>query len=120
MDEEKHDLASAALDTTSGSNEPAAPPALIPRFRDLARRWKEETVYSSSLTEITQHPVYQQIITLGRDVIPLILDELRREPDYWFAALKALTGADPVAPADRGKVRRMADAWIDWAKANGF
>ena len=44
----------------------------------------------------------------------------RREPDHWFWGLKAITGEDPVALADRGKVGRMAQAWLDWAKKRGY
>ena len=38
--------------------------------------------------------------------------ELRREPDHWFWALIAITGEDPVAPKDRGKLQEMTDAWL--------
>ena len=33
---------------------------------------------------------------MGPEVIPLILAELENEPDYWFAALRELTGENPV------------------------
>ena len=47
---------------------------------------------------------------MGEPVVPLILDELRREPDHWFWALEAITEENPVRPEDVGIVRRMADA----------
>src|SRR5438132_862986 len=90
------------------------------RFADLFRMWKEATAYMSSSTDMAMHPAYQQIIGMGREVLPLIFEELRREPDHWFWALKAITGADPVTPDDRGRIRRMAQAWLDWAKRNGY
>ncbi len=34
---------------------------------------------------------YQRIIGIGWPVVPLILDELQREPDQWFWALEAIT-----------------------------
>lgn len=90
------------------------------RFQDLRRQWKEETLFSSSITEIATHPAYQQIIGMGRDALPLIFQELRREPDHWFWALKAITGEDPVPAADRGKLPRMAAAWLTWAGDHGY
>lgn len=45
--------------------------------------------------EMAMHPAYQRIIGLGPEVAPLLLRELERQPDHWFWALKALTGADP-------------------------
>ncbi len=90
------------------------------RFHQLVGEWKEATALTSSGTELVLHPAYQQIIGMGKEVIPLIVAEFRREPDHWFWALKAITGEDPVAESDRGKVARMTDAWLDWAAQGGF
>ena len=58
---------------------------------------------------------------MGRPAVPLILDELRREPGQWFWALEAITDENPVPPDAMGKVREMARAWIEPARgrANG-
>jgi len=93
---------------------------LVRRFRDLVRQWKEATVFTSSGTEIALHPAYQQIIGMGKEAIPLILGELQREPDHWFWALQSITGEDPVPPADRGQLRKMTEAWLRWARTNGY
>ena len=69
---------------------------------------------------LTIHPAYQQIIGMGPAVVPLLLRELEREVDHWFWALKAITGADPVPPASRGKVREMAEAWLRWGREQGL
>jgi hypothetical protein len=69
---------------------------------------------------MAMHPAYQQIIGMGREVVPLILRELEREPDHWFWALKAITGEDPVPEQHRGRVRAMADAWIRWGREHGL
>src|SRR5207253_5291781 len=81
-------------------------------FQQFAAEWRSEVWPLSSVTKIVEHPSYQAIIALGREVVPLILRDLERQPDHWFAALRALTGADPVAPEDRGRIDRMAAAWI--------
>jgi hypothetical protein len=44
------------------------------------------------------------------------LRELKKEPDHWFWALKAITGVDPVEPIQRGRVKEMAGAWLRWGK----
>ena len=97
-----------------------ADPELVRRFRDLVRVWKEAKVFTSSGTDIALQPAYQQIIGMGKDAIPLILDELRREEDHWFWALKAITGEDPVAPGDRGNLPKMTEAWLRWAEAHSY
>jgi len=93
---------------------------LVRRFRDLVREWKEATIFTSSGTDMAMHPAYQQIIGMGMEAIPLILAELQREEDHWFWALKSITGADPVVLADRGNLPKMTDAWLHWARTNGW
>lgn len=90
------------------------------RFRELVRQWKQATLLMSSITDMATHPAYQQMIGMGQTALPLILEELRREPDQWFWALKAITGEDPVPQADRGNLPRMAHAWLAWAKDHGY
>jgi len=90
------------------------------RFQNLAAEWRAATARLSSSSKIAQHPAYQQIIQLGRDAVPMILRELERDPAHWFAALRAITGEDPVSPADRGFVDRMAAAWVRWGKDDGL
>ena len=87
-------------------------------FRKLAQVWKSETVYLSSPTAMTSHWAYQRIMRLGTPVVPLLLQELQREPDFWFTALKTITNTDPVPPEARGRVSEMADAWVRWGQSN--
>ena len=82
--------------------------------------WKAERGPLSSITAMAMHPAYQRIIGLGPAAVPLLLRELEREPDHWFWALKSITGEDPVSPADRGKLRAMTQAWLNWAEGHGY
>jgi hypothetical protein len=90
------------------------------QFYRLATRWKEETMLTSSTTQICMHPLYQRIIGMGSGAIPLILRELESEPANWFWALKAITGKDPVPPEHIGKVEQMAKDWLNWAEEEGY
>ena len=96
----------------------AEPYALEAKFRALALNWKREIRAISSTTEICMHPSYQQIIGMGEDAIPLILSELQDAPNYWFWALKAITGEDPVPDSDRGRITRMQEAWLKWGRSH--
>ena len=106
----------------SGSQTTAAQPAesTEKRFERLAASWRAETSHLSSSTQMAAHPAYQEIIGMGREVVPLLLRELACKPDHWFNALKTITGANPVAPADRGRIDRMAEAWLRWGREQGF
>lgn len=95
-------------------------PSLETRFRTLVKRWKKDTEIYSSIARMIRHPAYQEIIHLGEAVVPLLLVELKREPDFWFAALRKITGVDPVPKASAGKIEEMAKAWIDWGRDKGL
>jgi hypothetical protein len=69
------------------------------------------------LTEIATHPAYQRIIGMGPEALPHIFRRLESGPDHWFWALRAITGVDPVPPEDRGRMVKMREAWLNWAKA---
>ncbi|HET6383406.1 MAG TPA: hypothetical protein VFJ58_08455 [Armatimonadota bacterium] len=82
------------------------------KFERLASEWTRGTSHLPSVTRQAMHPAYQEIIGMGPAALPLILRRLRREPDHWFWALEAITGANPVPSDVAGDVPRMAEAWI--------
>ncbi len=90
------------------------------RFRRLEARWEDETACLSSSTMIVEHPAFQEIIRLGPAVLPLMLRDLEQGPRVWVWAHPAIIGADPVPVEDRGNIQRMRDAWLSWARANGY
>ena len=90
------------------------------RFRRLAAEWKDRSRYLSNTAQMAMLKPYQRIIGMGLPVVPLILEELQQAPDQWFWALEAITEEDPVPPEDAGKVRSMAQAWIEWGKQRGY
>jgi hypothetical protein len=101
---------------------PAAQPSepVEARFRRLAAAWEQATAHFSSMTAARRHPAYQEIIDLGPAVVPFLLRDLQDNQTHWFAALRALTGSNPVPPAASGDVPRMVDAWLEWAKDQGY
>ncbi|MHB1034131.1 MAG: hypothetical protein ACYC35_07080 [Pirellulales bacterium] len=94
--------------------------APLEQFQRLKSVWRHDTAYLSDLTQISSHWAYQQIIAMGWTVVPILLRELDANPDYWFSALRKITGANPVPPESRGRVHEMATAWLEWAQSNGI
>jgi hypothetical protein len=92
----------------------------IEAFRRLSAEWKAQAAYLSSPTAIAALPAYMEIMNMGMAAVPLILDDLRREPDHWFVALKRITGEDPVPDEARGDLDRMAEAWLNWGLTHGI
>jgi len=92
----------------------------VMKFRILVSQWRKERGATSSITKVAMCPSYQQIIAMGERAIPFILRELEsegEEPDLWFWALQVLTENDPVPDEARGNMKKMADAWLDWARS---
>ena len=90
------------------------------KFVRLRDEWKKKRGPDSSPAKLTAHPAYLKIIGLGTRAVPYLLRELQTDPDLWFAALRAITEADPVANEIRGNVGAMATAWLTWAKDHGY
>ena len=88
------------------------------RFQELARKWKEDTWYMSSITDMAEHPAYREIIGMGEPAIPFLLNELQRDLDHWFFALREIAGVNPVPLEDAGYVDKMRDAWLSWGRKN--
>ncbi len=89
-------------------------------FNNLAKKWKRDTMHFSLVQQMVLHPAYQEIIGLGPEVIPLILQELEKESNFWFWALRSLTGEDPVTEDMRGDVMAMREAWLDWGRRSAY
>jgi hypothetical protein len=96
------------------------PESLEERFRRLVAVWQAETGHLSSTEQMAEHPAYQQIIALGPAAVPLLLRQLETEPDHWYMALEAITGADPVGEADCGRLLATARAWLRWGREKGY
>ena len=86
------------------------------RFTKLAGEWREDTAHMSSAISFSQHPAYLRIIGMGPVVLPFILEDLGKTRSHWFIALSLITGENPVRPEDKGKVGRMAEAWLAWGR----
>jgi hypothetical protein len=90
------------------------------RFQRLRDQWKEQSRYLSNSAQMALLRPYQRIIGMGTAAVPLILEELRREPDHWFWALEAITEENPVSPDDAGRVPAMTTAWLRWGTERGL
>lgn len=89
-------------------------------FNSFADKWKRETSHISSTTTLVAHPSYQSIIAMGRGVLPILFRELQQRPDYWFIALREITGENPIKPEDAGNLEKMSESWLNWAKEKGY
>lgn len=91
------------------------------RFAAIARQWRAETGRLSSAMKMSQHPAYQEIISMGWPAVPLILKELQKRPGHWLIALHQITGEQPaMKPGDETYFSKAVEAWIEWGKERGL
>ena len=90
------------------------------QFSDLVASWRAGTAGLSSPRAIAGHPAYQRIIGLGEPVIPLILQDMKENGGWWYPALRALTGENPVPESAKGSLSLNDQAWLQWGLDNGY
>jgi hypothetical protein len=95
-------------------------PTTEQRFQVLLDDWRRDTAFTSSATEICEHPAYRQIVSMGADVIPFLLREVDRGTGHLHDALVLITGADPVSDDDAGNEAAIATAWLAWGRTHGY
>ena len=110
------------MSTLPAKEKPAPEPAesIEEKFRRLAAAWLAGTSFVSSSSDLVAHPAFQEIVGMGPAVLPLLLRELENRTGPWHRALRRITGADPVPPADRGTIDKAAEAWLRWGKEQGY
>lgn len=91
---------------------------LISEFESLKYNWIEDTKISSSLSIIYNHPAYKKIIEMGEEVLPLIFHDLLKNDNFWFKALRDITGVNLTNKENQGKFHILKQDWINWAKNN--
>ena len=86
------------------------------RFLELAERWREETQFYSTSTPLMEHPAYKEILQMGEVAVPWLLREMTRTPSRWPLLLREITGENPAANAEPGKVSQVEAAWLEWGR----
>jgi hypothetical protein len=89
------------------------------KFKELRDQWHNDTNLLSFIK--SDHPAYQGIIKLGMPVVPILLEEMRDDPDWWSVALEVITGENPCKfPEMSGNLAKISKAWVDWGTARGL
>jgi len=112
-------LSASWITTTTNAIDPNVA-TIEENFTELAILWHNETDCLSSPSRITGNDAYLKIISLGRNVIPLILEDLKERGGNWYKALRILSGDDPVPAEARGDIVRMKELWLYWGRERGY
>ncbi len=93
-------------------------------IQTLVARWRNDSKFVSSMSELTSHPAHFAIVYLGRiqplTVVPILLREASEHGDWWFDALRLITGENPVSVDDSGNWDAILQAWIEYLQQQGY
>ncbi len=89
-------------------------------FQAIVSEWTLGIGPTSSSMEMVAHPAFRRLIARGKEAIPFLLREVKREPSLLVLALHEITGENPVPRESRGKIKEMAKAWVAWGAKNGL
>lgn len=86
------------------------------KFKRLRDLWVKETMHLSSMYAGTKHSAYKEIVSMGEEVLPLIIREMKhKKTGFWFYAICAITRAVPEIPKyARGKMGLVNLLYIAW------
>ncbi len=87
-------------------------------FEEYRKKLKEQTRFSSSLSDRFENLHYQKIIALGKEVVPVLIHELETRPDHWFYALFCITHENPISDEHAGDLLAMTADWLEWWNRN--
>jgi predicted RNA methylase len=90
-------------------------------FARLARRCRREAGVLSNPEQIAAYPAYQQIVRMGKPAVPYIVRAMQREDgDFWFAAMRAITGEEPQDFRTADNVNTAVEMWASLAQERGW
>jgi len=91
-------------------------------FQALVKEWNEWgrlTAHCSAPVE-RGSPAWPKTIAMGMSAVPLILEELKKEPRWWMLqVLGEITGENPCPRKHAGRYSQLIEDWLRWGKERG-
>jgi hypothetical protein len=87
-------------------------------FSNIYQKYREETINRNSLVEYDNF-YYKAIIDLGWEVVPIIIDRLRKEHSCMFVALSTITHIHLINTTWKWNIKECCQKWIEWWDKDG-
>lgn len=81
------------------------------KFDALVKNWKQNSMFQSSISKIIEDENFQEIISMGERAIPLIIDEVERNPSLLVWALNIIQDKT-VESRQRLTVTQACQKWV--------
>lgn len=81
------------------------------KFSALVDLWEQNTAFESSISNIIENDNFKKIVELKNKAIPLIIDEIDREPSILVWALNIITGKS-MSSNGRETIEEVCKKWV--------
>ena len=90
------------------------------KFELIACTLEFELAPISSVHAMEEHWAYEELVSMGWPVVPLLIDMIVESPSvYWLTALYRITGHNPIEKGNEGVIYEMARNWLTWWHTKG-
>lgn len=90
-------------------------------FITLTKKWRQDTCFLSSSTQIMKHPAVQELVAAGDATVPWIIEQYREDISLsWSDLLHQITGVLPFGRKDQGYTKKIQQAWMGWWEKNAW
>jgi hypothetical protein len=90
------------------------------KFDRLDAAWVNEVGHYSSSAVLRNHWAYREMVSLGEEIVPVLLRDVEKGPSLWCWALHEITGEIPFPQESRGNIEKICAAWVRWGKEQGY
>ena len=87
-------------------------------FLDLKDKWINEAGYFSNPNDLYNNKYYKEIISMGRKIVPILVEDFESKHSDWFTALSEITKCHPIKKENWGNVPKMKKDWENWYEEN--
>lgn len=87
------------------------------KFKTLANLWGEhcrKVMFSSCLKDYLNHPTCKELMTLGRDVVPWIMERYQKDDLPWGFVLQEITGIKMIKDPNSFNPSEVKSLWLEW------
>jgi hypothetical protein len=85
------------------------------KFEIHFKKWKSKTQFQSNINSIISDTDFQQIIGMGKRVIPFILQEINHEPSNLVWALNFITNST-LSKNQHTTLTEACKSWVKWGQ----
>jgi hypothetical protein len=89
-------------------------------FEALTKKWREDTCFLSSPTQIMAHPAVEELVQAGDQIVPWIFEAYKEDMSLsWSDLLHQITEVNLMIPRKYwGYVEKIQGYWMRWWEKN--